>query len=79
MTIRALFFGTTADTVGSREIDLAAEKTTTARSLIDQLSKDHPALANHKLLLAVNEEYADADTILSEGDDIALFRAFSGG
>ena len=79
MTIRALFFGATADAIGSRRLELAVEKTTTAKSLIDQLSKDHPALANHKLLIAVNEEYADADTILSDGDEIALFTAVSGG
>ena len=79
MTFQVLFFGATADAVGSRQLELASEDGATAKSLIDQLSKDHPALANHKLLIAVNEEYADADTVLNDGDEIALFTAVSGG
>ena len=79
MKIAVLFFGATADAVGSRELELAVDETPTAKSLIDQLSKDHPALAKHKLLIAVNEEYADPDTILDDGDELALFTAVSGG
>lgn len=79
MKIAVLFFGATADAVGARELELAASAKTAAKSLIDQLSKDHPALAKHKLLIAVNEEYADPDTILNDGDELALFTAVSGG
>ena len=79
MKITVLFFGATADAVGSRELELEPSEGTTAKSLVDQLSKDHPDLAKHKLLIAVNEEYADPDTILSDGDELALFTAVSGG
>lgn len=79
MTVSILFFGATADAVGSRELDLTTEDTTTAKSIIDQLSQQHPALAKHKLLIAINEKYADADTILNDGDEIALFTPVSGG
>ena len=79
MLLKLLFFGATADAVGSRELELTTDEAATAKSLIDQLSKNHPALSNHKLLIAVNEEYADADTTLSDGDEIALFTAVSGG
>lgn len=79
MSLKVLFFGATADAVGSRELELAADETTTPGTLIDQLSQQHPALAKHKLLIAVNEEYADADTLLNDGDEVALFTAVSGG
>ncbi|MEK7856411.1 MAG: MoaD/ThiS family protein [Acidobacteriota bacterium] len=79
MTVKLLFFGATSDAVGSRELELTADETTTARSLIDQLSRNYPALANHKLLIAVNEEYADAETVVHDGDEIAIFTAVSGG
>ena len=79
MKIAVLFFGATADAVGSRKLELAAREPTTAKSVVDQLSKDYPALAKHKLLIAVNEEYADPDTILNDGDELALFTAVSGG
>ena len=79
MSVKVLFFGATADAVGSREIELATEERSTAESLIEQLSQKHPALARHKLLIAVNEEYADPYTILNDGDEVALFTAVSGG
>ena len=79
MKVKLLFFGAISDILGSRELELATVETTTAQSLIDQLSQQHPTLAKHKLLIAVNEEYADADTILSDGDELALFTAVSGG
>ena len=79
MPAKVLFFGSTADAVGSRELELALEGDATAASILHQLSHEHPALANHKLLIAVNEEYADADTIIHDGDEIALFTAVSGG
>ncbi|MEO5857599.1 MAG: MoaD/ThiS family protein [Pyrinomonadaceae bacterium] len=79
MEIHVLFFGATADAVGSRELELSVDDGRTAGSVMDQISKDHPALANHKLLIAVNEEYADPDTILTDGDELALFTAVSGG
>lgn len=78
MPIHVLFFGATADAVGSRKLELTTEKTT-AGILIDRISQQHPPLANHKLLIAVNEEYADPDTVLNDGDEIALFTAVSGG
>lgn len=79
MSVRILFFGATADAVGLRELELPAEEGTTAGSLIDQLSKQHPALAKHKLLIAVNEEYGDPNSVLNRGDEIAVFTAVSGG
>ena len=46
---------------------------------VESLTARYPALAAHKLLTAVNEEYADPDTILNDGDEIAIFTAVSGG
>jgi molybdopterin converting factor small subunit len=75
MAIKVLCFGATADAVGSRELEILFSESITAGSVIKQL----PALSNHKLLIAVNEEYADADTVLNDGDEVALFTAVSGG
>lgn len=79
MSVKVLFFGATADAVGSRELEFATDENTTANSLISQLSQTHPVLAKHKLLIAVNEEYADGDTVLNDGDEVAIFTAVSGG
>lgn len=79
MIIRLLFFGATADAVGSRELELAINENTSAGTLIAEIIQQHPALASHKLLIAVNEQYSDAETILNDGDRVALFTAVSGG
>lgn len=79
INLKILFFGAIADAVGSRELELATDETTTARSLIEQISQQHPTLAKHKLLIAVNEEYAEAEAVLNDGDEIAVFTAVSGG
>lgn len=79
MRIKVLFFGAIADIAQNREIELEVIEETSPESLIDQLTQQHPALAKHKLLIAVNEEYADANTTLKDGDEIAVFTAVSGG
>lgn len=79
MNVRVLFFGATANIVGLRELDLTVGGATTVRAVTDQLSWDHSTLSNHKLLVSVNEEYSDADTLLNDGDEIAIFTAVSGG
>jgi molybdopterin converting factor small subunit len=43
------------------------------------MTAQFPLLEKHKILIAVNQEYADADTELANGDEIALFTAVSGG
>jgi len=79
VVVKVLFFGAAADVVGSRQFELAADGATTAKSLIDQFAREHPRLANHKLLVAVNEEYADVEALLRDGDEVAIFTAVSGG
>lgn len=79
MQIKVLFFGATADIVRERQIELDVKAGTSPGSLIGQLSKDHPALANHKLFIAINEEYATGETVLKDGDELAIFTPVSGG
>ena len=78
MKIRVLLFGATADILGKREtsIDLNGAS---VNDLFDQLAQEAPALKQHKLLFAINEEYASPDRILSDGDNVAVFTAVSGG
>ncbi len=79
MNLKILFFGATADAAGSREIELQAGGNLTVERLARDLTREYPALSKLKLLIAVNEEYADADGVLSDGDKIAVFTAVSGG
>ncbi len=68
-----------ADIVGSGEISLVIDEHFSAASLTDKLRGEYPALSSLRLLIAVNEKYADAETMLNNGDEVAVFTAVSGG
>ncbi len=77
--IKVLFFGATADATQMREMKLAIAPNTRAKDVLEKIVNDFPALKNHKLLIAVNQEYAKDDLVLHDGDEVAIFTAVSGG
>ncbi len=79
MKITALFFGLTADLVGSRSIDVEFHGDATPNTVLRGIVAEHPALGPHRVLIAVNEEYVSGDTLLRDGDELAIFTAVSGG
>ena len=79
MRIKVLFFGAIADIAGTREVNVEVPDSTSPTTLSESLAEKYSPLANHKLLVAVNEEYVEPDTQLKEGDEIAVFTAVSGG
>lgn len=79
MKVKVLFFGATAEAAGERSIEIALDKNSAAGFMIESLIETHPSLGSHKLLFAVNQEYASPDTELKEGDELAIFTAVSGG
>jgi len=79
MKINILFFGATADLTGSRTIERTVNSPISAGDVLRQVNDEFPDLKGHKLLFAVNEEYAAPGSILREGDELAIFTAVSGG
>jgi len=81
ITVRVLFFGSARDVIGSEGADLRLADGCTAGQAFDQLFLVHPALRRFgkSLLLAVNEEYAELNRELREGDELAVFPPVSGG
>jgi len=79
MKIRVLFFGATADETGKRSIEFPLDTGRQARSAFKEILDKFPPLQKHKLLFAVNQEYVADDHILSDGDELAIFTAVSGG
>jgi molybdopterin converting factor subunit 1 len=81
MTVSVLFFAHYQDIAGGREQQRALPEGTSVRGLADALTRDYPSL--HSLLsyarVAVNADHADADTVLHEGDEVALMPPMSGG
>jgi molybdopterin synthase catalytic subunit len=79
MKVRVLFFGATADLVGSRNVEAAMSETALAADIVEHLQAEYPNLRGRNLVVAVNEEYVAGDTPLKSGDQVAIFTPVSGG
>ncbi|HEY8563786.1 MAG TPA: MoaD/ThiS family protein [Pyrinomonadaceae bacterium] len=79
MRVSVLFFGATADEVGARELEIDFPENASAGAAFAEIVEKYPRLANHKLLFAINQEYASGDEAIRDGDELAVFTAVSGG
>lgn len=79
MSARVLFFGATAKIANKRELTFAVKDGLTAGGVLDAMVAQTPALASHKLHISLNQQYADGDELIRDGDELAIFTAVSGG
>lgn len=79
--VRVLFFGAARDAVGHEQIEIELESPINAGGARAQLLSRHPSLQRFgkSLLFAVNQQYAESDREISEGDELAVFPPVSGG
>ncbi|HNP19885.1 MAG TPA: molybdopterin converting factor subunit 1 [Fulvivirga sp.] len=79
MELKILLFGITKDIIGSSPHTLNMDGNTVA-NLRRMLIEKYPKLAGLKsILIAVNNEYADEELVIKEGDEVALIPPVSGG
>ena len=62
-----------------REVEIELNEDSKAADAFGEIVGKFPRLARHKLLFAVNQEYANGDEIVKDGDELAIFTAVSGG
>lgn len=81
MSIRVLFFASLADVTGIRETELDSSFFTDVSSVFENFAREFPALEAHRssLICAVNLEFANPDSPVHDGDEIAFFPPVSGG
>jgi molybdopterin converting factor subunit 1 len=81
ITVRVLFFGAARDAAGHEEIDIALNSPANTESARSQILYRYPDLQRfgNSLLLAVNQEYAQPEREIYDGDELALFPPVSGG
>ena len=79
--VRVLFFGAARDAVGKEQIEVEFESPINAGGARAKLLSDYPSLQRFgkSLLFAVNQQYAQSDREISEGDELAVFPPVSGG
>ncbi|WP_276503214.1 MoaD/ThiS family protein [Terrimonas pollutisoli] len=77
MQIRILIFGKLADIVNTSTLTLTGIEDT--NSLVNELNKRYPALADCKYIMAVDKQTITTNTILKGESTIALLPPFSGG
>jgi len=75
-----LFLGRLRETVGTGVLDVTLpEGVRDAESLRDWLGRDHPALREPSIRIAVNAELHPGSAPLAERDEIAFLPPVSGG
>lgn len=79
MEVKVLAFGIAKDIFGGREINVQPQEAT-AQSLKAELEARYPALKElASYMIAVNDEYADSNTVIRSTDEIAIIPPVSGG
>ena len=81
ITVRVLFFGAARDAAGEDQIQLKLASGSTVGQALERLISNYPDVSRfgNSLLLAVDQEYADAKRQLRDGDELAVFPPVSGG
>ena len=81
MTVNVLFFGHYGDYVPNGQCALALTENATVRDLAQALAEQDPRFANlaAHCRFAVEEEYANLEQPLQEGNTVAVLPPMSGG
>ncbi|MFQ5707176.1 MAG: molybdopterin converting factor subunit 1 [bacterium] len=81
MKIKLKYFAQLRDLLHSEENELELSSSITVLELMPVLADRFPQIREHLkvISIAVNNEYATKDTLLQEGDEVALIPPISGG
>ena len=81
ITIKVLFFASVRDLVGDAQQMISLAEGVTVVDLIAELSAKHKRFVEMapSLMVSVNQEYVDRDTVLQDGDEVAFIPPVSGG
>ena len=80
MKIKLLLFGITADLLETSSTEIEVPENTLIKIFREILQERYSQLKNiNSYAIAVNEEYAEANTQLKENDVVAIIPSVSGG
>ena len=81
MQITVRYFASIREVIGQRSEVRDVSEATTAGELIEQIVREHPAIDGLRRAsrIMLNQEYAELDRLLADGDELALIPPVSGG
>jgi molybdopterin converting factor subunit 1 len=80
MTVTLLLFASYADALGTSSLDMVLPSESTVGELLDAIrSRPGAERLPPKPLVAVNQAYAALDSVVREGDEVALIPPVAGG
>lgn len=80
MSVKILFFGRLAESVGIRQAKISIEGNDTAiASIQQQLVNEHPSLDDPSIRVALNHTLVNGEVTVNDGDELAFFPPVSGG
>ncbi len=79
--VKVKFFAAFREIVGQGELNWPLQKDQTAASVLAGLAQDYPGLTagSSTVLVMVNQRYADRQTLLQPGDEVAFLPPVGGG
>jgi molybdopterin converting factor subunit 1 len=81
--ITVKFFASLKDIAEKEEEQIEVQSSISMDQLSDIISKTSPKMADiirdNKIMISVNQEMADAETVIHDGDEVAFLPPFSGG
>lgn len=81
ITVKVLFFASVRDLVGDAQQMISLADGVTVADLISDLAAKYKRFIDlvPSLMVSVNQEYMDRDTVLHDGDEVAFIPPVSGG
>jgi len=81
LKVKVLYFSSIKDRLKKNTEIFEINESSTISDLINEIQKKYPDLSENikNTMVAVNEEYADPQTKLKDGDTVALIPPVSGG
>lgn len=77
MSIRVRYFANLRELTGRDEEEFPADEVNNVGDILDKISSKHELPDN--ILQAVNMDYAEPETPVKEGDEVAFFPPVTGG